>query len=145
MTAKNLYPYGNPYSWMTIGYLEDLDRVNVDDLKNFFLRWYGPNNAVLTVGGDVKLAEVVKLAEKYFGSIPSGPAVENMKPILPVLEKDRYVSYEDNIRNSMLNITFPVVESGHKDEHALNVLASVIGQGKNSILQRYNSRCLHST
>lgn len=136
MVAKNLYPYGHSYSWLTIGYLEDLDRVDVDDLKNFFLRWYGPNNAVLTVGGDVKPAEVVKLAEKYFGSIPSGPEVKNMKPMIPSLDKNRYVSYEDNVRSAMLNITFPVVEAGHKDEHALNVLASVIGQGKNSILYK---------
>src|SRR5690606_36545558 len=91
MTAKNLYEYGHPYSWLTIGYLEDLDRVNEEDLKNFFLRWYDPNNAVLTVGGEVNPAEVVKLAEQYFGSIPAGPAVENMEPSLPVLYKDRYV------------------------------------------------------
>lgn len=136
MTAKNLYPYGHSYSWLTIGYLEDLDRVNVDDLKNFFLRWYGPNNAVLTVGGDVKPADVVKLAEKYFGSIPSGPEVKDMEPMVPTLDKDRYVSYEDNVRSPLLNMTFPVVESGHKDEHALNVLASVLGQGKNSILYK---------
>lgn len=136
MIAKNLYPYGHPYSWLTIGYLEDLDRGNVDDLKNFFLRWYGPNNAVLTVGGDVNPAEVVKLAEQYFGSIPAGPAVENMKASLPTLNKDRFVSYEDEVRTAMLSMTFPVVESDHKDEHALNVLASVIGQGKNSILYK---------
>ena len=51
--SKNMYPYGHPYSWLTIGYVEDLNRVNVNDLKNFFLRWYGPNNATITVGGDV--------------------------------------------------------------------------------------------
>ena len=71
-TSKNLYPYGHPYSWLTIGYVEDLDRVDVNDLKNFFLRWYGPNNATLTIGGDVKTADVVKLVEKYFGNIPAG-------------------------------------------------------------------------
>ena len=43
----NLYPYGHPYSWLTIGYVEDLNRSNVNDLKNFFFRWYGPNNATL--------------------------------------------------------------------------------------------------
>jgi zinc protease len=59
--SKNMYPYGHPYSWLTIGYVEDLNRVNVNDLKNFFLRWYGPNNATITIGGDVKTAEVVKL------------------------------------------------------------------------------------
>src|SRR5215207_6502503 len=63
-TAKNLYPYGHPYSWLTIGYVEDLNRVNANDLKNFFLRWYGPNNATLTVGGDVNTRDVVKMVEK---------------------------------------------------------------------------------
>ena len=79
VTAKSLYPYGHPYSWLTIGYIEDLNRGNVDDLKNFFLRWYGPNNATLTVGGDVKAAEIVKMAEKYFASIPRGPEVSAVK------------------------------------------------------------------
>ena len=76
--SKNMYPYGHPYSWLTIGYVEDLDRVNVNDLKNFFLRWYGPNNATITVGGDVTPEEVVKLVEKYFGPIPAGPKVDKM-------------------------------------------------------------------
>ncbi|WP_162426238.1 M16 family metallopeptidase [Pontibacter pudoricolor] len=136
LTSKNLYDYGHPYSWTTIGYLEDLNRVNVNDLKNFFLRWYGPNNATITVGGDVKPADVVKLVEKYFGSIPAGPAVEDMKPMVAKLEKDRYISYEDNVRFPMLRMTFPTPESGHKDEAALDVLAEIIGQGKNSIFYK---------
>ena len=136
MTSKNLYPYGHPYSWTTIGYLEDLNRVDVNDLKNFFLRWYGPNNATVTVGGDVKPEEVVKLVEKYFGSIPAGPAVQDMKPMVAKLDKDRYVSYEDNVRFPMLRMTFPTPEAGHKDEAALDVLAEVLGQGKNSIFYK---------
>ena len=48
--GEALYPVGHPYSWSTIGYVEDLDRVDVNDLKRFFLRWYGPNNAALTIG-----------------------------------------------------------------------------------------------
>src|SRR5437868_745952 len=74
-TAKNLYPYGHPYSWLTIGYIEDLNRGNVNDLKNFFLRWYGPNNATLTIAGDVKTADVVKLEEIYFDAITCGSVV----------------------------------------------------------------------
>lgn len=134
MTAKNLYPYGHPYSWLTIGYIEDLNRVDVDDLKNFFLRWYGPNNATLTVGGDVNPAEVVKLAEKYFGSIPAGPEVKNMKLPAPVLEKDRYVTLVDNYAKlPQLTITYPTVPSYHPDEAPLACLAQVLGQGKNSV------------
>src|SRR5213075_268652 len=108
--SKNLYPYGHPYSWLTIGYAEDLNRVNVNDLKNFFLRWYGPNNATLTVGGDVRTADVVKLAEKYFGSIPRCPEVKPVQLAPVVIEKDRYVSYVDNYaRSSQLRLVYPTV------------------------------------
>ncbi|WP_205511721.1 M16 family metallopeptidase [Longitalea arenae] len=135
VAARNLYPYGHPYSWLTIGYIEDLNRVDVNDLKNFFLRWYGPNNATVTVGGDVKTAEVVKLVEKYFGSIPKGPAVEKAIVSPVVLEKDRYVSYTDNyIRLPLLNIVFPTVPNYHKDMAALSCLAQLLGGGNSSIL-----------
>ncbi|MFB9861701.1 M16 family metallopeptidase [Rufibacter immobilis] len=129
-----LYPYGHPYSWTTIGYIEDLNRVDVNDLKNFFLRWYGPNNATLTVGGDVTPAQVVKLAEKYFGPIQRGPEVKNMKLAAPVLTQDRYISYEDNVRFPMLQMTFPTVPNYHPDEVPLDILAEIIGGGKTSIL-----------
>ncbi|WP_310398058.1 pitrilysin family protein [Hymenobacter sp.] len=134
--TKTLYPYGHPYSWLTIGYLEDLDRSDVNDLKNFFLRWYGPNNATLTVGGDVQPAQVVKLAEKYFGSIKRGPAVTKTKLPAPVLTADRYVSYQDNVRFPMLQVVFPTVPHGHPDELPLDALADILGNGKNSLLYK---------
>lgn len=134
-TSKNLYPYGHPYSWTTIGYLEDLDRSNVDDLKNFFLRWYNPNNATLTIGGDVQSGEVVKLVEKYFGSIPRGPEVKPVQVEPVQLTADRYASYTDNYaRLPMLSIVFPTVPDYHKDMAALDALAEILGQGKTSIL-----------
>jgi zinc protease len=133
--AKNMYPYGHPYSWLTIGYVEDLNRVSVEDLKNFFLRWYGPNNATLTIGGDVQTANVVKMVEKYFGSIPRGPEV---KPVVlaPVqIDRDRYVSFVDNYAKlPQLSITYPTVPNYHKDMAALACLAQVLGQGRNSVL-----------
>lgn len=136
-TSRALYPYGHPYSWLTIGYIEELNAVNVDDLKNFFLRWYGPNNATLTVGGDVSPKEVLKLAEKYFGTIPRGPEVKNASFPAPVLTADRYVSYEDNyIQQPLLVITYPGVPSYSKDEAALNILTSIIGRGNNSIFYK---------
>ncbi len=137
VNSKNLYPYGHPYSWLTIGYIEDLNRVNVNDLKNFFLRWYGPNNAVLTVGGDVNTQDVVKMAEKYFGSIPKGPEVKPMNIPLPVLSNDRYVSMiDDYAKLPQLRITYPAPPAFSKDEAALDCLAEIIGQGKNSIFYK---------
>ena len=108
----------------------------MEDLKNFFLRWYGPNNATLTVGGDVKPAEVVKLAEKYFGSIKRGPAVPVQKLPAPVLTADRYVSYQDNVRFPMLQMVFPTVPHGHPDDLALDALADIMGGGKTSLLYK---------
>lgn len=133
LQAAALYPYGHPYSWLTIGKLEDLDRVNVEDLKKFFLRWYGPNNATLTIGGDVKPKEVIKMVEKYFGNIPTGPTVKNMKLALPSLPENRYVSYVDkNIRFPAVIFTYPTVPRFHADEAPLDCLAEILGTGKSS-------------
>lgn len=130
VSARNLYPYGHPYSWLTIGYVEELNRVSLNDLKNFFLRWYGPNNATLTVGGDVKPADVVKLAEKYFGTIPRGPQVTPVKLEPVILNKDRYVSYVDNYaRVPQLRIVYPTVREYDADIPALACLAQVLGGG----------------
>ncbi len=134
MMAKNSYPYGHPYSWLTIGYIEDLNRVNVNDLKNFFLRWYGPNNATLTIGGDVDTKEVVKWVEKYFGPIPTGPKVDNMPPMVPRLDKHRFISYTDNYaRLPLMAKSYITVPNYDKDMAALDCLAEVLGQGNNSV------------
>lgn len=132
-TMEALYPYGHPYSWLTIGLLEDLDRADLNDLKNFFLRWYGPNNAALTVGGDVNPQEVIKLVEKYFGSIPRGPEVEDLELELITLEEDRYISHIDrNIRFPAVMFTYPTVPANHPDEAALDCLAEILGTGQSS-------------
>jgi zinc protease len=81
--GEALYPFGHPYSWTTIGYLDDIDKFNLENLKNFFLRWYGPNNATLTIAGKFNEKEVLQLVAKYFGNIPKGPEVKDM-PKMPV-------------------------------------------------------------
>ncbi|MEO7984829.1 MAG: pitrilysin family protein, partial [Bacteroidota bacterium] len=133
--SKNLYPYGHPYSWEVIGYIEDLNRGNVDDLKNFFLRWYGPNNATLTIGGDVKTVDVVKMVEKYFGTIPRCPEVKPAAYPTVQLGSTRYASFTDNYaRLPLLVAVFPTVPNYHKDMAALQCLSQILGQGRNSVL-----------
>ncbi len=134
--GEAMYPVGHPYSWTTIGYVADLDRVGVQDLKNFFLRWYGPNNATLTVSGDVTTAQVIALAEKYFGSIPRGPEVKSMAKMPATLDRNRYISYEDNIRFPQLVASWPAVETMHPDEAALDALTTIISQGKGSVFYK---------
>ncbi len=134
--SEALYPVGHPYSWQTIGYLEDLDRVNVNDLKAFFLRWYGPNNATITIGGDIDEAQTLALVKKYFGTIPRGPEVIMPEKLPVTLDSDRYISMEDNIHLPLLYMSFPTVYGRHQDEAALDVLSNILGGGKTSLLYK---------
>ncbi|HIG67160.1 MAG TPA: insulinase family protein [Porticoccaceae bacterium] len=134
--SEALYPAGHSYSWPVIGYLDDLNRVNVNDLKAFFLRWYGPNNATLTIGGDINISETLVLVKKYFGSIPRGPEVAMPeKPVFEIAE-DRYISMEDNVHLPLLYMTYPTVSLRHADEAPLDVLSSILGGGKASLLYK---------
>lgn len=132
--AASLYPVQHPYSWPTIGYVEDLNRVGVDALKDFFLRWYGPNNATLTIGGDIDVTQTLKWVKKYFGDIPRGPEVKPAAKWPVTLESDRFVTIEDKIQQPMLLMSWPTQYPDAKSTLPLNMLASVLGQGRNSLL-----------
>lgn len=130
------FPEGHPYSWSTIGYMEDLDRATLDDLKKFFLKWYGPNNATLTIGGDFDVEKTLKDIEKYFGSIPRGPEVSDPVYTPVTLDEDRYISLEDNVQLPLLYMSWPTVHVNHPDEAPLDVLMSIMGSGQTSLLYK---------
>jgi zinc protease len=134
--GEAIFPEGHPYSWSVIGYIEDLNRANLDDLKKFFLRWYGPNNATLTIGGDMDEAQTLAWVKKYFGGIPRGPEVT--KPVhTPVtLDADRYISLEDNVSLPLVYMSIPTVYANHPDEAPLDVLESILGGGQTSLLYK---------
>jgi zinc protease len=134
--SQALYPTEHPYSWPVIGFIEDLERVGVKDLKDFFLRWYGPNNAVLTIGGDFDEKQVKQWIEQYFGEIPAGPAVSEPEPQPVNLAEDRYITLEDQIHLPLLQKTLPTVHARHPDEAPLDVLADILGGGKTSLLYK---------
>lgn len=131
-----MYPEGHPYSWPVIGYMEDLNRVNVNDLKAFFLRWYGPNNATITIGGDIDEAKTLELVKKYFDPIPRGPEVTKAEKTKVTLDSDRYVSLEDNVHLPLVFMSFPTVYNRHEDEAPLDILSEILGGGNTSILYK---------
>ena len=134
--GEAFYPEGHPYSWSTIGYIEDLNRADLNDLKKFFLRWYGPNNATLTIGGDMDEAQALVWVKKYFGGIPRGPEVTKPKYTQVSLDQDRYISMEDNVGLPLIYMAFPTVHANHPDEAPLDVLMSILGSGKTSLLYK---------
>ena len=131
--GQSLYPPSHPYNWPIVGYVDDIERATLDDLRNFFLRWYGPNNAILTICGDINSEEVIPLVEKYFGSINRGPEVKKQRANVPRLSSDIYTGYTDNVYLPLTDIVFPTVPNYHKDEAALDILAALMGDGKQSI------------
>lgn len=132
--GEAMYPEGHPYSWQTIGYVKDLDRVDVNDLKAFFLRWYGPNNAVLTIGGDIDIQQTLKWVNKYFGSIPEGPEVKDAPQQPVILPENRFVTYQDRVQQPMLLIGWPTEYRGSDSQASLDALALVLGSGTNGLL-----------
>ncbi|NRA62068.1 MAG: insulinase family protein [Psychrobium sp.] len=134
--ARALYPKGHPYSWPVIGYMDDLNRVNVNDLKAFFLKWYGPNNATITIGGDINVKDALVLVNKYFGEIPAGPAIAALVKNKITLSKDRYVSFEDNVSLPLIYMSFPTAHARHEDEAPLDLLSAILGGGKTSLLYK---------
>lgn len=134
---QELYPSDHPYSWSTIGFVDDLDRADSSDLKNFFLRWYAPNNACIIVVGDVNTKEVIDWTQKYFGGIPAGKKVRK-KRLPPVrLTENKVKNYPDpNAYVPLTYITYPGVPVAHKDEAALDMLAYLMGNTQSSILYK---------
>lgn len=130
---KILYPYGHPYSWPTIGYVDELNAATLEDVRNFFLRWYGPNNAILTIAGDFDKKQALQWIEKYFGSLKPCPEVKKLKAKPPVLPEDKYGSYSDRVYFPLNLRVYPTVPEYHKDAAALDLLAEMMGGGKNSI------------
>ncbi|HSY60602.1 MAG TPA: pitrilysin family protein, partial [Cytophaga sp.] len=130
--GEALYPKGHPYSWTTIGYIDDLNRVDVGDLKRFYMRWYGPNNAVLTVAGDVNTEKVLEYAQKYFGSIPRGPEVKPQVVVPVPLTENRYISYEDNVKLPMLRMAYQTEKTNTKEDAVLDFLGNILSGSQGS-------------
>lgn len=131
---KNLYPPEHPYSWPVIGWTEDLEAATLNDIERFFLRWYGPNNAQLVIGGDIDPHQTLDWIVKYFGPIPRGPEVEKLLAQSVDLEADRYVTMEDNIHLPAIAILIPTVSYYDPAEAPLDAAAKILGQGKASLL-----------
>ena len=134
--AQAMYPDGHPYSWPVIGFMDDLNRVNVNDLKAFFLKWYGPNNATLTIGGDINANEILPLVTKYFAPIPKGPEIPKVEKKAVTLNADRYISMEDKVHLPLLAMSFPTTYARSEDEAPLDILAEILGGGNNSLLYK---------
>src|SRR5687767_11520256 len=128
---RALYPEDHPYNWQVIGSLEDLQRATLGDVKEFFRRWYVPNNVTLVVAGDFDPAQARRWVEKYFSEIKRGEAVEPLAKRPGVIKETASFYHEDNFaRLAELTRVWPTVEDYHPDSYPLDVLAQYLSDGK---------------
>ncbi len=134
---KNLYPEGHPYNWQVIGELVDLQSATVEDVREFYDRFYGPNNATLVIAGDFKNSEAKQLVEKYFGEIKKRQEVAPMKPQRVTLAETKRLYHEDNFATApQLNMVWPTVEQYTEDAYALDFLAEILSSGKKAAMYK---------
>ncbi|MBA7678986.1 hypothetical protein ES703_87267 [subsurface metagenome] len=128
---KLLFPEDHPYNWQVIGSLEDIRNATLEDVKEFFKTWYGPNNATLVIAGDYDREQTMAWVEKYYGEIKPAPPVDDPKSWHVQLEETRRAFHEDNFAKSPeLNMVYPTVQEGHPDAYALSLLAQLLTDGK---------------
>lgn len=128
---KALFPADHPYNWQVIGSLEDLDRATLDDVKEFYRRWYVPNNVTLIVAGDFDTAQAKKWVEKYFGEIKRGEDVKPLEKRPGEIRETVKFYHEDNFaRLPELTMAWVGVEQYNPDSYALDVLANYLSEGK---------------
>jgi zinc protease len=126
--------YTNPaYRHSVIGSMADLDAASVEDVKSFFKTYYAPNNAVLSVTGDLKTADALAKIKKYFERIPSQPAPPAVDVTEPKQTAEKRLTLDDPLaRVPRIDIVFHVPPALAKDDDELTVLASVLSSGRSS-------------
>lgn len=134
---KNLYPEGHPYNWQVIGELVDLQSATIDDVKEFYNKYYGPNNATLVLAGDFETEDAKAMIEKYFGEIKPKEEVAKLEPQLVTLSETKRLYHEDNFATApQLNMVWPTSEQFTEDAYALDFLSEILSSGKKAPLYK---------
>lgn len=132
---KNIYPEGHPYNWQVIGELVDLQNATVEDVREFYDKYYGPNNATLVLAGDFEVEEAKAMIEKYFGEIKRRQEVPKLEPMPVTISETKRLYHEDNFATApQLNMVWPTLEQFTDDAYALDFLAEVLASGKKAPL-----------
>jgi predicted Zn-dependent peptidase len=134
----HLYPPEHPYHHTTIGSMEDLDAASIEDVSTFFRTYYAPNNAVLTVVGDVDPDDIRRWTERYFGGIPANPSIPPLGDLSlpPVIGREVRETVHDKVPLPRVYVGFRAPAYGDPRLDALDIAAQVLAGGKGSRLHR---------
>lgn len=133
---SKLYPENHPYSWPTIGWLEDIESFQLDEVKDFFKKYYGPNNASLVISGDFEKSATKELVEKYFGEIKKGNGIE--EPVFPNIKNtgSQSFQFEENVQLPRLYYGWHTTKFFSDDDARLDILSDILTGSKNARLYK---------
>ena len=130
------YPEGHPYAHTVIGSMDDLNAASLDDVYDWFKAYYGPNNAVISIAGDITVEHARTLVEKYFGDIPPGPPVSRFDAWVAKRSGEQREIMQDRVPQARIHKVWNIPELYSKDNHLLDLASSVLSSGKNSRLYK---------
>jgi zinc protease len=131
-----LYPESNPYSWPVVGYLSDLQKAGVDDVKDFFRQYYAPSNATISIVGDFQPAQAKAWVTKYFGDLRKGTPIS--RPTVPTvsLATEKRLVFEDRVQVPRLYMTWPSIGDDNDDVYAAQFLAQILAGSRTARLTK---------
>ena len=136
LLTENTYPKGHPYSWMTIGSMEDLNAASLEDVHEWFKTYYGAANAVVVVAGDIDPQTAKAKVEKYFGDIPSGPPVAKQEAWIAKRTGTHRTTVEDRVPQARIYRTWNIPPGGTAEADYLDLASDVLSAGKTSRLYK---------
>ena len=133
----------HPYRWTTIGEMEHLDAATLEEFMAFYHKFYVPENAILSIAGDIDVKETKKLIEAYFGPIPNGKEkIERVTAVEPPLGGEIRDTVYDDIQLPGVMMAYRIPAQGTDDFYALEMMTMVLSDGESS---RLNKKCVENT
>jgi zinc protease len=136
LLTENSYPVGHPYSWTTIGSMDDLNAASMQDVQDWFKTNYGPNNVVLVLAGDITPEAALRKVEKYYGDIPAGPPLARQSVWIAKRTGTRREVVQDRVPQARVYRVWNVPPAYSADDPALDLIAHLLGGGKTSRLYK---------
>src|SRR3989449_3140981 len=134
--AEGAYPAGHPYSWTVIGSMEDLNAASVEDVKQWFRTYYGPNNAVIVLAGDITPETARQKVEHYFGDIPATPPIAKQDVWIAQRTGSHREIMQDRVPQARIYKEWNVPQFGSADGDYLDLVTDVLAAGKTSRLYK---------
>jgi zinc protease len=136
LIVENLYPTGHPYAHDVIGVHEDLTAASVDDVKDFFKTYYTPNNMSLVIAGDFDPTEAKRLVEKYFGTIPAGPALDRPARGVVKLDGEKTIEVNDRVPQERTYFAWHTPAYFDAGDAELDLVATILSDGLSARLNK---------